>query len=234
MSPSELWILNPRKLLTRLDQLEKPKDQVDGDDKTNATNEEGESFLNKKECWICYDSEKNEPLIQPCRCTGDVSSVHHDCLKRWLVEVIFVRLVFVFFVKIYCFQSSSNTDGLRCKVCGCQYEVQHTTRLDWERGFTAHHWGSTAVIVTCMCMAVSGAWVVIQMFEDPYIRMTSASVALLVIYVCVRFLGVNTVDAFQRAKVGGVNIMNGQGSHVATISETVAVDIPKTQPQTAI
>lgn len=83
-------------------------------------------------------------------------------------------------------------------------------------------------------MAVSGAWVIIQLFEDPYIRMISASVALLVIYVCVRFLGVNTVDAYQRAKVGAVNIMNGQPGHVSTISETVAVDIPKTQPQTAI
>lgn len=124
---------------------------------------------------------------------------------------------------------------MRCKVCGCLYEVQHTTRLDWERGFTAHHWGSTAVIVTCMCIAVSGAWVIIQLFEDPYIRMVSASIALLIIYVCVRFLGRNTVDAYQRAKVGSVNILTGQSvNHVSTISQTVAVDITKTQPQTAI
>lgn len=50
----------------------------------------------------------------------------------------------------------------------------------------------------------------------------------------VRFLGVNTVDAYQRAKVGALNIVGGAGGHVATISETVAVDIPKAQPQTAI
>lgn len=66
------------------------------------------------------------------------------------------------------------------------YNVQHSTRLDWERGFTSQHWGSTAVVVTLMCVSVAGAWVVIQMFEDPYIRMVSASVALLVIYVCIR------------------------------------------------
>lgn len=46
------------------------------------------SSLGTRDCWICYDSERNEPLIQPCKCTGDVSSVHHDCLRRWLVEVI--------------------------------------------------------------------------------------------------------------------------------------------------
>jgi len=42
-----------------------------------------------KVCWICYDGDRQDvgPLIQPCQCRGDVSSVHHDCLRRWLVEV---------------------------------------------------------------------------------------------------------------------------------------------------
>lgn len=26
-------------------------------------------------------------MILPCRCKGDVAAVHHDCLKRWLIEV---------------------------------------------------------------------------------------------------------------------------------------------------
>lgn len=45
-----------------------------------------------KDCWICYDSETQDagPLIQPCQCRGDVSTVHHDCLRRWLVEVFIV------------------------------------------------------------------------------------------------------------------------------------------------
>lgn len=45
--------------------------------------------INSKDCWICYDSERQDagPLIQPCQCRGDVSAVHHNCLRRWLVEV---------------------------------------------------------------------------------------------------------------------------------------------------
>lgn len=45
--------------------------------------------INSKDCWICYDSDRQDagPLIQPCQCRGDVSAVHHDCLRRWLVEV---------------------------------------------------------------------------------------------------------------------------------------------------
>lgn len=42
------------------------------------------------ECWICYDPDRMDcgPMIQPCNCKGDVGAVHHDCLRRWLVEVI--------------------------------------------------------------------------------------------------------------------------------------------------
>lgn len=169
MQPSELWILNPRKLLARLDHK-----SIDGGYLPNveACVPDGPEALviDKRECWICYDAEKTEPLIQPCACTGDVSSVHHDCLRRWLMES----------------SAACNSEKLHCKVCKEPYDVHTTTRLDWERGFTAHHWGSTAVIVTCLCVAVAGAWIVIQLFEDSYIRMLSASVALLIIYVCIK------------------------------------------------
>jgi len=53
-----------------------------------------------KDCWICYDSDRQDvgPLIQPCQCRGDVSSVHHDCLRRWLVEVGVNSLVLLFVI----------------------------------------------------------------------------------------------------------------------------------------
>lgn len=73
--------------------------------------EEGQSFLVNKDCWICYDSEKGEPLIQPCKCTGDVSSVHHECLRRWLVE-----------------SCSKSDEMLKCKVCDSPYEVERTNK----------------------------------------------------------------------------------------------------------
>lgn len=52
-----------------------------------VTDEDDACF--SKDCWICYDNDRQDvgPLIQPCQCRGDVSSVHHDCLRRWLVEV---------------------------------------------------------------------------------------------------------------------------------------------------
>lgn len=107
MAPEQLWILNPRKLITR---------QIDpvastSKESSSQSPEEGQSFIAKKDCWICYDAEKAEPLIQPCKCTGDVSSVHHECLRRWLVE------------------SCSNSEKmLKCKVCDSPYEIERTNK----------------------------------------------------------------------------------------------------------
>lgn len=218
MSPEQLWILNPKRILKKLD-LDLPGKQPGQEDTVDkaaqATDEEDACF--SKVCWICYDGDRQDvgPLIQPCQCRGDVSSVHHDCLRRWLVE------------------SSSTPDSLRCKVCGTVYQVEQGTRLDWQLGFTTQHWLQTAAIVTSMCVSAIGAWVTIQLFEDPVIRMLAAGSALLIQYVCVRFLGLNTVMAYQRAKVSALSIVGGSG-HVATISETVAVDIPKTAAQAHI
>lgn len=66
-SPDQLWLLNPRRLLTR--QIEPVAST------SKSSSEENEALL---VCWVCYDQDKKEPLIQPCRCTGDLRSVHHE------------------------------------------------------------------------------------------------------------------------------------------------------------
>ncbi|CAH0554864.1 unnamed protein product [Brassicogethes aeneus] len=37
-------------------------------------------------CRICYDNDKEEPLIAPCKCKGTVAFVHRSCLETWLAE----------------------------------------------------------------------------------------------------------------------------------------------------
>lgn len=86
-------------------------------------------------------------------------------------------------------ESSSSTSGpLRCKVCNYEYDICSTTKVEWDRGFTYQHWGSTAFIVTCLCMVVAVAWIIIQLYDNNYIRMLSASVALLMIYICIKLV----------------------------------------------
>ncbi|XP_028179206.1 uncharacterized protein LOC114366518 isoform X2 [Ostrinia furnacalis] len=179
----------------------------------NKQNVETDSLVGSvgsaRDCWICYDSGRDEPLIRPCRCTGDVSAVHHECLRRWLVE------------------SASTPDGLKCKVCNTPYIVQETNRVEWDRGFTCAHWLRTALAVACMCGAGAAAWLVAQLCASPVPRVLGAGAALLVCYVAVRFLGMNTVSAYQRAKVSSLRILTEPSSEhsLATISQSVTVDI---------
>uniref|UniRef100_A0A0K8TT33 Putative the ring-variant domain is a c4hc3 zinc-finger like motif found in a number of cellular n=1 Tax=Tabanus bromius TaxID=304241 RepID=A0A0K8TT33_TABBR len=202
MAPEQLWILNPRKLLSR--QID-PSIPTTSTEKRILSPEEGQSFLTKKDCWICYDSDKTEPLIQPCKCTGDVSSVHHDCLRRWLVE------------------SCSTSDAvLKCKVCGSPYEIERNNKLDWEKGFTVQHWAKTVILVTLMCITGACAWIIIQLYVDPIVRVLTAGCATLVAYVCIKLLGENTVVAYQRAKVSSINIVTNESTEkLQTICQEV-------------
>lgn len=112
IAPEQLWILNPRKLIAsrQSDSSLAPSKSIGGESKCVSA-EEGQSFLSLNDCWICYDNDKSEPLIQPCRCSGDVSSVHHECLKRWLVE-----------------SCRSCEDQLTCKVCASPYIIEQTKK----------------------------------------------------------------------------------------------------------
>lgn len=99
-NPEQLWILNPRKLLKR---------QIEPVAGTSKSSDENQTLM---VCWVCYDQDKQEPLIQPCRCTGDVSSVHHECLRRWLVES---------------FREEEATEP-KCRVCNTPYEIRRTSK----------------------------------------------------------------------------------------------------------
>ncbi|RVE50782.1 hypothetical protein evm_004531 [Chilo suppressalis] len=213
MAPERLWLLNPRRLLAR--QLDDARLTDLLASHRDVKNVETDSLVgsvgSSRDCWICYDSSRPEPLIQPCRCSGDVAAVHHDCLRRWLVE------------------SASTPDGLKCKVCNTPYIVQETNRVEWERGFTCVHWVRTGLGVACMCGAGAAAWVLVQLFTSIYVRVLAAGAALLVCYVAARFLGMNTVTAYQRAKVSSLRILteplSEQPTGLATISKTVTVEV---------
>lgn len=219
MSPEQLWILNPKRIIKKLDnmdgQLQLDKSISDKSSAPYGEDDEESCFKeDDEECFICRSAERTDmgALIQPCQCRGDVKSVHHDCLKEWLIK------------------SSNGTNwnlhNLECRVCCSNYRVERVKgKLDWQSGFTAEHWLHTAGIVTTMCLSAAGAWVIIQLFLDPVVRLLAAGSALLVEYVCIRFLSQNTMIAYQRAKISAFHII---GNNVSTISDTVTVEIPQT------
>lgn len=187
--PEALWILNPRKILKRAKSRTDPTSDFKTSTDTKATMSRADSVKLLAECWICYDSDRTDagPLIQPCLCRGDVSAVHHDCLKTWLVE------------------SNSNPENVRCKVCNESYSIQ---RGDvWlPAGLTITHWFQTAAIASIMCSAAASSFLVVRLFDHMYVRTISVGSTILVEYICLRFLGFNLLSAYNRAKMSAIKI----------------------------
>lgn len=216
MRPEQLWILNPKKILKRLD-IASSMEPASRNLENSATKSQDENWDKKAECWICYDGDSNDagPMIEPCACKGDVGAVHHDCLKRWLIE------------------SVNNPSALICKVCQTPYQVEEKGHAWSQIGIavTPWHWVQTAGLIFIMCGSIAGASVVIKLFTDSGIRLLAVGGALLVVYVCCRFLGLNTLLAYQRAKVSAFKIASTRtggrslASHESTDLATVTQDV---------
>ena len=208
--PEQLWILNPKKII-KTGHSASPRDGRAADE-SGGSRDSSTSRSEEFECFICYDTDNSlgGTLIQPCGCKGDVGYVHHDCLRRWLVE-----------------KGEENPDNLTCDVCKQPYEVERdSSQFSLAQGFTPVHWVVTASTVLVMVTAAGGCWAAIQIYSQAWIRMVAVGLALLIQYICLRFLGLNTVTAYQRAKVYGLKIMskglNRGGRHVTTVSENVS------------
>ena len=50
--------------------------------------------IKQKICRICYSEEtdQNDPLIQPCSCSGSLKYIHLSCLKKWLNTKSFIKV----------------------------------------------------------------------------------------------------------------------------------------------
>ncbi|XP_068723698.1 uncharacterized protein [Montipora capricornis] len=173
-SPSKLWILNPTRLLVHQENEER-KRLVDPSRAHNCYNSipssetTGDLDDPQRDCWVCYDSERTDagPMIFPCLCKGDVAAVHHDCLKRWLIES----------------SVDSRGDNQKCKVCGAQYKL--ATRRTWlPSGLTVRQWIQTTVILSIMIATPIGVYLVCLTTIPPTCKILVIGIAVVLEYVC--------------------------------------------------
>eukprot|EP00096_Caligus_rogercresseyi_P011933 TRINITY_DN484_c0_g1_i1.p1 TRINITY_DN484_c0_g1~~TRINITY_DN484_c0_g1_i1.p1 ORF type:complete len:273 (-),score=37.81 TRINITY_DN484_c0_g1_i1:218-1036(-) len=198
--PEQLWCLNPKKILERLPPSirdVRKRNQLGGrpniQTSSNGDNSDPEDDKGP-ECWICYDDERTDAgsFINPCNCRGDVGAVHHDCLRRWLVE------------------SADNPDALKCKVCSASYMVEKGSTFSLKQGFTPLQWVQTVSLVSAMCIASGGGWAICYFYPQPPVKLLIVGANLVLQCVFLRFLGLNTVSAYQRAKVSAMKIVNAR------------------------
>lgn len=211
-SPSQLWILNPKRLLVH-ETIEETRHLVGGNHRYNcydAVETTGDLDAARSECWVCYDSERTDagPMILPCQCKGDVAAVHHDCLKRWLIES----------------SVDSGEDNRKCKVCGEEYKLA-TGRAWLPSGLTVRHWVQTTLILSIMIGAPIGVYMVCLSSIPPACKILVIGLAVVLEYVCLRLLGLNMLLVYRRARLATMRIIGVPATSEENRLAPEAVDI---------
>ena len=70
--------------------------------------------LKHYKCRLCFcegNFEGNDPLISPCKCTGSLTYIHLNCLRKWLTSKIVIKTSSS--NDIYCYTFKS----LECEIC---------------------------------------------------------------------------------------------------------------------
>lgn len=210
--PGELWILNPQKILD-LGRIKKEEEssivrstpppsnyntfssESESDEDQNGEGDEETDEV--KDCWICYDNEKEETLIQPCDCKGGTKYVHHSCLRKWLLER----------------PSERDQDGIRCGVCKAKYDVEKETSITlipnkkniraWLKALT--------IAVTMIAMPVSLVFLWPKIPYSP-LKFGMAFGLFFTELILVRFFGFNFVRAYTVTKRSALKILGREKS----------------------
>ena len=93
--------------------------------KSKGSSEKVESRY--KICRICYSEEESEdnPLIQPCICSGSMKYIHLECLRHWLRTSIFEQIENTNNCCIYLYRTPE------CELCKTRYPdfIRHKGKL---------------------------------------------------------------------------------------------------------
>ena len=80
-----------------------------------------------KACRICYTDEETieNPLIQPCICSGSMKFIHFNCLKKWLNTSVFIQIDKKENVKVYQYKQAE------CELCKTKFPdfIKHKGKL---------------------------------------------------------------------------------------------------------
>jgi len=78
-------------------------------------------------CRICYGEEENDenPLLQPCTCSGSMKYIHLNCLKTWINTSVNIKLESSEYCNIYSYKPAE------CELCKTTFPdfVRHKGKL---------------------------------------------------------------------------------------------------------
>lgn len=107
-------------------------------DTSTKTQREGGGGGESPVCYMCFDEESSEsnPLITPCKCSGDTKYVHVDCLRKWHTAEADNQICFLSSVDATCSVCKSTfksdfklTDGRHVKLFKSSLEPPYVSLL---------------------------------------------------------------------------------------------------------
>ena len=91
-------------------------DTLDIDNQSNSekivspiNNDENQISISTLICRFCFESNNEEDLIVPCRCSGTMEYVHRACLQEWRSQDV------------------NSNNFTRCNQCLYEYQISNTT-----------------------------------------------------------------------------------------------------------
>eukprot|EP00057_Strongylocentrotus_purpuratus_P009336 XP_011663810.1 PREDICTED: uncharacterized protein LOC582261 [Strongylocentrotus purpuratus] len=212
-SPEKLWILNPKRILrenTDEEQVTPPTQpiQTERREETNllscrrkqepstSTSSNYQSTETRSrsgtdpECWICYDRDNPDlgPLITPCTCKGDVAFVHHECLRRWMLEL------------------DDSPELIKCKVCKNTYDLKQG-KVHLYQGLSSRDATFCFLAFFAMGGGPGAVYAVLQAYPSSTINIVTIGLCVLLEMTCLRYLGYTIANAYKRAKIFSLKIM---------------------------
>nr|XP_022326235.1 uncharacterized protein LOC111126117 [Crassostrea virginica] len=209
-SPENLWVLNPTTLFKSL----KTSEKNETDAVRDSTQENYGSLYQvqgaKQDCWICYDPDRTDvgALIQPCQCRGDVASVHHECLRKWLIEC------------------ADQQKELKCKVCNELYKVNGG--WSWfPKGLKPRHWLQNFLVLILITSVPFITYAVTHSVTSLYIRIFVIGACVLLEIGCLRVLASSFGVCYKRGRLSTITIA---GREVSSVSGTVPMPTAASLP----
>ena len=95
--------------------------------KKNLEINETDTKSENKACRICYNDDETDdnPLVQPCICSGSMKYIHLSCLKTWINTSVNIKLESTEYCNIYAYKPAE------CELCKTKFPdfVRHKNRL---------------------------------------------------------------------------------------------------------
>ena len=112
------------------------QDEIE-DTKNNIEKKESKKIKlkNSRICRICYleeESELDNPLVHPCKCSGSLKYIHLKCLKHWIMTKSCQKVEESDFCNVFLFKE------VECEICKMQFPdlIKHNGQYFYLLDFT--------------------------------------------------------------------------------------------------